>query len=326
MADTDTKERDGLIEAAYLQAPPHIQEFLSSGKFEAFLNDIRSNENIRIDSMARVSDELLMMLLGMSEPLELAENLKAHANLTDEHIGTLITLANERIFTPLREEMQNKTEGSEIQNTATPIAPLVPLPTIGSVLTAPVSTPGYPPDPTRPTPSPYTPPGYSAPAPPVPSYAPPTLPSPVSNTPQIKNPFAPSAYSAPPAPQFPTPPPSTPIPPPTPVPIPELPTPTMRTMVHDVEAMKEGHTPAPVPYTMLSSTPVPMPQQPITVASAPIPPLVPAVAPLPRPAISSAPLPQSVNPPATRITSALSAKEIQATLKQYGIDPYRELL
>jgi hypothetical protein len=70
--------------------------------------------------------------------------------------------------------------------------------------------------------------------------------------------------------------------------------PPMRTMEHDVEEMKEGK--APLPF------------------------IAPPVA--PTPTAAPAPRPQPVTPPTP--SSTPTEQEVHDTLKQYGIDPYRE--
>ncbi len=127
------------------------------------------------------------------------------------------------------------------------------------------------------------------------------VPAPLNPIPQAPTPTAPVVPVPTPKP---VPPPSPAVsaplaPPPTPSPSYE---PTMRTMAHDIEGMKDGHAPAPVPHQIPGlahpavAPAVPMPPTPVPIT-------VPPVA------------PSSAHPDPT---------EVRTTLQKYGIDPYRE--
>ena len=273
--DTDTT---AVIEQALETAPPYIREYLRSGKYAAFIEDVRLIGNYHVDTLGIISDEVLMMLLGMSDPRELAESLKREAKLTDEQIGLIISLANDHIFTPLRSEARKEEVPNETVGKVS-AAPLVGPPSLSGVspaaLSTPASIPGYPPDPTRPA--------QGAPVAAAPLSVPP--PVPLMATPE------------------PMPLPVRPAPPTMAEPIA---TPTMRTMAHDVEAMKDGQPPAPLPYT--GGAPAVAAPRPEPVAAPPV--------------VSSLPPPSA--PPSLPMPAAPSEDEVHATLKQYGIDPYRE--
>lgn len=256
------------IAQVFAQAPTYVQDFIRSGKYEEFLTELRTQENMHIDVLDIVSDEILMMLLGMSEPLMLADNLKEEAVLTDEQTAAVIALANQRIFMPLQESMRNPVQKPQVsivreQAPSTPSAPLVRTPEV----LAPASSVMIPE------------PVVAAPVP-APVFVPP--PAPII-PPEPTVPVAPVEH-------------------------------TMRTMAHDIEAMQGGTLPAPVHYT----APTPRSQP---VYQAPVAPSAPAPLPTPLPSAPEiAPVPEVVVPR----TNTPSHKEVVNTLKQYGIDPYRE--
>ncbi len=101
--------------------------------------------------------------------------------------------------------------------------------------------------------------------------------------------------------------------------------PTMRTMAHDVEAMKDGQIPAALPYTLHAPSSIPTPastQEPklaIPAAPAPSPaPVVQATAPV------TAPRAETPPPHPMRTFGTPDLEEVKSTLQKYGVDPYRE--
>jgi hypothetical protein len=130
----------------------------------------------------------------------------------------------------------------------------------------------------------------------TPTLTPPTTVSTTSVSPPAPRPPQPPPTPRPAPPPImppPAPKPVATVPPPIPPPIVPPAIPPMRTMAHDVESMKEGKVPTPTP-----SHPVPPPPP------APTLPRVPQEAP----------------------ASIPTHEEVSTTLKQYGIDPYREPL
>lgn len=257
--DQTTKDQ---ILAAFEQAPPYVKELVNSGKYTEFMNKVRILGNYHADVLGNISDEILMMLLGMSEPVELMDNLQKEAGITQEEAGMIVDLANDEIFGPLRESLKKGSESAPVQ---APRPALVETPAVAT---------GYYPDPTRP----------NAPAP-APLPVPPPAPIPVPVPP------APVAQA----------------------PIPPVAPPPMRTMVQDIEQMGQGGaTPPPVVAQMPPVSPSAIPT-PVRPAPEPPPPYIPPPVPPPPP-------PQ----PTPNPEDAPNRAEIEATLKRYGIDPYRE--
>ncbi len=252
-----------LLAQAFAQAPGYIQDFVRSGKYDGFLEKVRTTENLHIDVLDTVSDEVLMMLLGMSEPQELTDNLKKEAGLTDAQADSVIAIANREIFAPLQEELrESQSSAGEASAPETPVIPVSPVPAALS-----------------PAPAPAAPPPVLAP-----------VPSPLAE--------------------------QTPAPVPAPVPA----EPMVRTMAHDVEAMKTGTAAAPAPYQMpaapvLAAPALEAPQQP----SLPSRWAAPVTAPSDTPSFSKVP----GSSPASR-NAAPDIQEVTSTLQKYGIDPYRE--
>lgn len=328
-----------LLVRGYDSAPPHIQKFIQDGKVGAFVMSVQGSAQLHADVADDVSNQILLTLLGVLSPAELPDTLKKEVGLSDAQIATILNEANKTIFIPLRDELSKNQPSKDEGDTEIPEGRFEPLEEIPE---------------RKPLPSP-TQPKSSIPAP---SYAPPVAPQtpsgPLYDFSQPAGPIqsapAPSVMtSAPVPPPAPTPVAFTPAPqnPPVPVVLPE-PTPvmaseamepqrpTMRTMVSDVEQMKHGQAPhaymrGSVPT--FTQTPVSQPvptMAPRETASVPssqpthTPP--PAIHVTPPPYIPPVAQPPSQTPVPTHPPRRPepTAEEVTHSLKQYGIDPYRE--
>ena len=280
------------VRAAYAMAPPAIQDAFGNKETSDVVKALRDQYQLHVDVAGELGKEVAYLLLGLTNPVQFIERLMQDG--IDANTAHAITDAiNQRIFLPLREKMRAEPSVPGADNEAAippvppapPRAPLAPVP-------SPVATPSVPPPPAVPIPPPAPRPAPPAPLPPPPPEPPRPVPPP-------------RAAPLPPEPSW--------------TPTQELRAePSVRTMAHDVEAMKSGGMPAPIPYTApkpASPPPAPAPQMP----SPPQPP--PPMAPQPvRPPVTEplrpTPHPQDLHAP--------DREEVTTTLQKYGIDPYRE--
>lgn len=339
----DDQLQDILVRG-FNSAPPHIQKFIQDGKVGAFVMSVQTSAQLHADVADDVSNQILLTLLGVLSPAELPEILKKEVGLSDTQVSLILTEANRAIFTPLRDELgkgsvnTEDTEADVLEGDFEPLEEIAPR-------NAPLQ-----PEPSKPIPPP---PSYAPPAPikepagPMYDFSQPRGPIHTAS-PVMASSVAPAVTPAP-APIY-TPPAQTapaytpPAPAPTMEPAQPLAPqneasqgPTMRTMVSDVEQMKHGQTPhaytpgatptfAPTPVETVMPTIAPR-----DVASVPPPPK-PAYIPAPAPHIAPPPpIPPIAQPPSQTPVPAHpprrpepTVEEVTHSLKQYGIDPYRE--
>lgn len=150
----------------------------------------------------------------------------------------------------------------------------------------------------------------------IPSQNPAPAPIPPQPIPAVPKPLMPAPSLVPPPPSISSMPPIAPPAAvlPTEIPVSEATAeawkPEVRTMAHDVEAIKTGNAPVSQP----PAQPVPPPPAPAPVKEAPLP--DPWSAPVTPPPVNSI--------PAVTRTPVPNPEELKQGLKQYGIDPYRE--
>lgn len=291
----DQQTQQALL-TGYNAAPKPVQEFISSGKFTEFMQALQAKLGIHIDVADKVSNELLLVLLGLSDATELPDNL-IKTGLDDELVEPVIDGVTTVVFGPLREEVLKSAAMPAPLPTPRTSQPQVPPISITAPAPAPAAWPPKP----EPMPAPVVPPPPPRPEPPL-ALRP--TPPPIPQTPPV------------------------PVPPP-------APQPTMRTMVQDVEGMPNGDMPPPpkpISAPMIAS---PKPAAPVGMRAyaamparpTPTPPVVlppPIVIP-PAPTITPpSASPQTPPAKAPTISPTPSAEEVAHGLKQYGVDPYRE--
>lgn len=298
--ETQSPDMEAEVLALIATLPKPVQEFLLGEERTKVILELTQKYNLHVDQGAIFERAFMMMMLGVDTPKEFSDSLSA-GGINPATISGLINDINAQVFIPLREKEREEEE-----------VPVIP-----------------------PQPSPRRE------AAPPPSYTPPT-PPPAPTFPLYDMGSENTREVTPPIPTYNT---GTPISTPTPVaqavasvpppqtPIPQTPTltaeerPLMRTFASDVEQLKHGETPhayaqgsaphfAPAPV----ATPMPSLTERPVVPPPPITPTPTSVAPVATPTF--------VMPPQTPIerprTPTPTKEEVTHSLKQYGIDPYRE--
>lgn len=103
-----------LLVKAYSAAPPHIQEFIDDERLDDFMVDLQTEKKLRADDAGVIADQLLLTLLGVIDPSELATTLKSDTNLTESQVRQVLEEVNRSIFVPLREKtLTRKSESTQ---------------------------------------------------------------------------------------------------------------------------------------------------------------------------------------------------------------------
>lgn len=100
------QELTKLLVDSYKQAPPFVQRFISSGALSKFVEQTRDKYNLHIDVAGRLSDEITMLMVGISDPKEFIQNLTNEAIVPEASLNLIVADINQQIFVPLREEMR----------------------------------------------------------------------------------------------------------------------------------------------------------------------------------------------------------------------------
>ena len=309
------------FDAAFQKLPLPIREYLAN------------KYGLHVDTIGGLERETSNMLLGIINPSQFVGELKS-VGIPEASIGAIVEELNAKVFIPLREKMKNPTpdtegeaaeeEGSDVVRPSIQVTPPpVPTPTIITPNPAPI----VPPQPVIiapvPTPMPAAPAISYAPPQPPPAPAPvsapkPVVPPPPAYTAPVPTPSV-SAFQQPQTSQFPSgtssfSPLSSIL---TPVSVPEnVPPQHVRTMKEDM-LMSQANP-------RVEATPLTAPVRPPAYSQVPTSStFVPPAAPVPQSTTSIQNPQQGIKPPQPQKTDNRDA--LHSVLKEYGIDPYREL-
>lgn len=114
------QELNKLLVNSYGQAPPPVQKFISSGALSNFIEQIRNKYQLHIDIAGRLSDEITMLMVGISDPKEFIQNLTNEALVPEASLKPIVDEINQKIFMPLREEIQKGGGAQPVKPPASP--------------------------------------------------------------------------------------------------------------------------------------------------------------------------------------------------------------
>jgi hypothetical protein len=89
------------------QLPAGIQEFFVSGKVGIVARNLMQKYQLHIDQGAIVEREIILLLLGLKNPVEFTQALAEEARLDQQTINGIVQDVNEQIFIPLQKEMRS---------------------------------------------------------------------------------------------------------------------------------------------------------------------------------------------------------------------------
>ncbi len=265
---------DAQIEDAFAHAPAAVRQAIEDGISAKVVLAIGKKRGLQAERIGAFSETVRNMLIGLLSPAELPGALASI--MPPDSVATVVDELNRSLVVPLQEYVKNPEKEME------PGVFLTALETSSDTktLVPPPSLVSPAPTPAPARPVPQVPVAIAASQPPAPVPAPAV--SVASPVPGQATASAPVAWQ-----------------------------PELRTMAHDIEAMKNGdHSePAPprpaAPSVAPAPAPVPPPSQPD-----------PWAAPVTPPPVNSVPsMTRTPNP---------DPEELTQGLKKYGIDPYRE--
>jgi len=125
MDDTQLNQNEPTLEdsirhvASKLPAP--VREYIGGTALPDVARSITAKYNLHIDQGAVFQRELMLVLMGIEEPGELAKTLQDELGLTTEVIGQILDDLNKEVFQPLQAKMRTAT------TEAPKVAPAVPV-------------------------------------------------------------------------------------------------------------------------------------------------------------------------------------------------------
>ncbi len=86
--------------------PENIQEVIVSMETFEKLKEISNAHNLHIDKMAELSDECVLVMLGLVKSAQFVDDLVLRLEVDHETAVAIVKEVNEKIFLPIREELR----------------------------------------------------------------------------------------------------------------------------------------------------------------------------------------------------------------------------
>lgn len=92
-----------IIEERFDKLPKYVQDYISDPDFKNVVRNIIGKYNLHIDVQGKIEAELVMLLLGVTEPKDFHTNLLREAGLESSVATALTKDINENIFMKIKE-------------------------------------------------------------------------------------------------------------------------------------------------------------------------------------------------------------------------------
>lgn len=103
------KDTSGILLENYKVAPKAVQTFISSGALDKFIQETQAKYKLHIDVAGRLSNEILLVLLGVTDPNELPKNVLNEALISEADFASLFKDINDWVFLPIRQQIRKET-------------------------------------------------------------------------------------------------------------------------------------------------------------------------------------------------------------------------
>jgi|APSaa5957512622_1039677.scaffolds.fasta_scaffold113565_1 hypothetical protein len=113
-----------LIQEELNKLPKYVRESLSFVKWLDTLQKVTQENHVHIDQVGEVRTETLLVLLGLIDSVEYVGKISEILDIKGDTLSKFITDVNERVFTPVRDEILKRRKASEKEGVTTQEKPV----------------------------------------------------------------------------------------------------------------------------------------------------------------------------------------------------------
>lgn len=117
--NTPKKTLDEIIDERFTELPQAVQDALTDVGVEQKLRVLSSSYKLHLDQWVLLENEIMLTLLGIEDPKNMAKNISKEVGIDDATAQKLVADIAVQIFKPIREQMQVTLDNESIQRTAT---------------------------------------------------------------------------------------------------------------------------------------------------------------------------------------------------------------
>lgn len=122
----DQDEHDKLIQERFAELPESVQQAVSDASVEKKLRALAEKYKLHLDQWVLLENEIMLTLLGIEEPEDMAKNVAKEVNIDEGLAQELVNDIALQIFKPIREQMQGTLDRESIQRKSVPTTPVEP--------------------------------------------------------------------------------------------------------------------------------------------------------------------------------------------------------
>ncbi len=100
-------EQEQILKDAFLRLPKILQETITDSDVQDKLRKLASKYELHIDKWDVLENEIMMTLLGISEPEKLAENIATEVGIGIEQAQKIADDVGQIVFSPIQTELRN---------------------------------------------------------------------------------------------------------------------------------------------------------------------------------------------------------------------------
>ena len=98
--------QDQILKDAFLNLPKVMQDTITDSNVQAKLRQLSSKYDLHIDKWGILENEIMMTLLGISEPEKLAENISNEVGISLDQAMAISNDVGEIVFTPIQNKLK----------------------------------------------------------------------------------------------------------------------------------------------------------------------------------------------------------------------------
>ena len=145
-----------IIEEQFRSLPEPVKRAITSVETEKKFQELSEKYKLHLDQWSKLENQLMLTLLGLSEPEDLEKNIVQEIGLDETTATAIVNDASDVIFGPIREELERELEHPEAKekevsnveqvrtqtlsaSSAAPTTTQAPKPEMPRVMRAPIS-------------------------------------------------------------------------------------------------------------------------------------------------------------------------------------------
>ena len=103
------------LAARFKELPKVVQDSITSADVEKRRRELADTNKLHLDQWEILENDVMLTLLGVHRPEELADNLKKDLEISDEVARMLAADISKIVFEPIREELERSLEDPTVQ-------------------------------------------------------------------------------------------------------------------------------------------------------------------------------------------------------------------